>query len=206
MILFLITAGAVFALCQFFRDRALKAAMPAELPGVRLQRTVNKAGAGGVMKHRPALVTAGAVLALGMTLVMAIWGSREKQLDKGALWGLGLVTGGGASNLFERLCHGGVLDYIRFPRLPGRLGKLVFANEPARRALEEILHPLVQGPNHRARQWQGNIPDPQPVHPDARMRLPIGLHPLGNAIEQIRILQLRIILIWNQHILPSPFY
>ena len=26
----------------------------------------------------------------------------------------------------------------------GRLGKLVFANEPARRALEGILHPLVQ--------------------------------------------------------------
>lgn len=126
MILFLITAGAIFALCQFFRDRALKAAMPVELPGVRLQRTVNRAGAGGVMKHRPALVTAGAVFALGMTLVMAIWGSREKQLGKGALWGLGLVAGGGASNLFERLRHGGVLDYIRFPRLPGRLGKLVF--------------------------------------------------------------------------------
>lgn len=126
MILFFVTAGAVFALCQFLRDKALKAAMPVELPGVRLQRTVNRAGAGGVMKDRPALVTASAVFALVMTLAMALWGSKEKQLGKGALWGLGLVAGGGASNLYERLCHGGVLDYIRFPKLPGRLGKLVF--------------------------------------------------------------------------------
>ena len=36
------------------------------------------------------------------------------------------MAGGGASNLFERLRHGGVLDYIRFPGLPGKLGKLVF--------------------------------------------------------------------------------
>ena len=126
MLIFLLTGGAVFALCQFLRGKALQAAMPVELPGVRLQRTVNKAGAGGVMKNHPALVTVSAVFALVMTLAMAIWGSREKQLSKGALWGLGLVAGGGASNLFERLRHGGVLDYIRFPRLPGRLGKLVF--------------------------------------------------------------------------------
>ena len=84
------------------------------------------AGAGGVMKNHPALVTVSAVFALVMTLAMAIWGSREKQLSKGALWGLGLVAGGGASNLCERLRHGGVLDYIRFPRLPGKLDKLVF--------------------------------------------------------------------------------
>jgi signal peptidase II len=126
MILFIVTAGAVFALCQFLREKALKAAMPIELPGVRLQRTVNRAGAGGLLKNHPRLVSLFAGLAMLLTLIMAIWGSRSKQLGKGALWGLGLVAGGGASNLFERLRHGGVLDYIRFPRLPGRLGKLVF--------------------------------------------------------------------------------
>ena len=126
MILFIVTAGAVFALCQFLREKALKAAMPIELPGVRLQRTVNRAGAGGLLKNHPRLVSLFAGLAMLLTLIMAIWGSRGKQLGKGALWGLGLVAGGGASNLFERLRHGGVLDYIRFPRLPGRLGKLVF--------------------------------------------------------------------------------
>ena len=126
MLIFLLTAGAVFALCQFLREKALKAAMPVELPGVRLQRTVNRAGAGGLLKNHPRLVSLFAGLAMLLTLIMAIWGSRGKQLGKGALWGLGLVAGGGASNLFERLRHGGVLDYIRFPRLPGRLGKLVF--------------------------------------------------------------------------------
>lgn len=127
MLIFLLTGGAVFALCQFLRNKALQAAMPVELPGVRLQRTVNRAGAAGLLKNRPRLVPVLAGLALAATGAMALFGSYgEKRLSRGALLGLGLLAGGGASNLYERLRHGGVLDYIRFPRLPGRLGKLVF--------------------------------------------------------------------------------
>lgn len=52
----------------------------------------------------------------------------------GALWylrkqapvGAGLVLGGGLSNLWERLRHGRVYDYVRFPRAPRPLGRYVF--------------------------------------------------------------------------------
>ena len=40
--------------------------------------------------------------------------------------GAGLALGGGAANLYERLRHKRVLDYLRFPRLPGRGKALVF--------------------------------------------------------------------------------
>lgn len=38
----------------------------------------------------------------------------------------GLVLGGGLSNLWERLRHGRVYDYLRFPRAPGPLGRYVY--------------------------------------------------------------------------------
>ncbi len=38
----------------------------------------------------------------------------------------GLVLGGGLSNLWERLSSGRVYDYVRFPKVPGRLGRYVF--------------------------------------------------------------------------------
>lgn len=40
--------------------------------------------------------------------------------------GAGLVLGGGISNLWERLRHGKVLDYLRFPAAPGKLRKCVY--------------------------------------------------------------------------------
>ena len=40
--------------------------------------------------------------------------------------GIGLALGGGISNLWERVRYGRVFDYIRFPRAPGRTGRLVF--------------------------------------------------------------------------------
>jgi signal peptidase II len=40
--------------------------------------------------------------------------------------GTGLVLGGGISNLLERLRHGRVYDYIRFPRAPGSLRRYVY--------------------------------------------------------------------------------
>ena len=38
----------------------------------------------------------------------------------------GLVLGGGLSNLWERLRYGRVYDYLRFPRVPGPLGRYVY--------------------------------------------------------------------------------
>ena len=40
--------------------------------------------------------------------------------------GAGLLLGGGASNLLERLRHGRVYDYLQFPRAPGKLRRCVF--------------------------------------------------------------------------------
>ena len=40
--------------------------------------------------------------------------------------GAGLLLGGGLSNLWERVRHGRVLDYLRFPRAPGPLKKYTY--------------------------------------------------------------------------------
>ena len=40
--------------------------------------------------------------------------------------GAGLILGGGASNLYERLRHRRVLDYVQFPRAPWRLKRYVY--------------------------------------------------------------------------------
>ena len=39
---------------------------------------------------------------------------------------IGLVLGGGLSNLLERLLHGKVYDYIQFPKAPGKLKRHVY--------------------------------------------------------------------------------
>ena len=52
----------------------------------------------------------------------------------GALWSqrrrrplaVGLLLGGGLSNLSERVRHGRVYDYVQFPKAPGRLRRYVF--------------------------------------------------------------------------------
>ena len=40
--------------------------------------------------------------------------------------GVGLILGGGLSNLLERLRAGRVFDYLRFPKAPGRLRRYVY--------------------------------------------------------------------------------
>ena len=40
--------------------------------------------------------------------------------------GVGLLLGGGASNLLERVRHGRVYDYLQFPSAPGKLRRCVF--------------------------------------------------------------------------------
>ena len=40
--------------------------------------------------------------------------------------GAGLVLGGGAANLTERLQKGTVYDYVQFPKAPGKLKRYVF--------------------------------------------------------------------------------
>ena len=41
-------------------------------------------------------------------------------------YGAALLACGGLSNLFDRFARGSVTDYLRFPYLPGRAGRLVW--------------------------------------------------------------------------------
>ena len=45
---------------------------------------------------------------------------------RGCTLGAGLLLGGGLSNLWERIRHGRVLDYLRFPKAPGPLKKYTY--------------------------------------------------------------------------------
>ena len=55
---------------------------------------------------------------------------RETEYGRGRVrltaLGAGLILGGGLSNLWERLRHGRVYDYVRFPKAPGKLKQYVF--------------------------------------------------------------------------------
>ena len=59
-------------------------------------------------------VLSAALLAWSLTL----W--RESRI------GCALVLGGGLSNLWERVMHGGVYDYLQFPKAPKKLRRYVF--------------------------------------------------------------------------------
>lgn len=83
---------------------------------VKLTALWNKGAAFGLPLGREVLIVL-STLALAAT---ALFWRRRNPL------GAGLVLGGGISNLWERLRHGKVLDYLRFPAAPGKLGKYVY--------------------------------------------------------------------------------
>ena len=53
--------------------------------------------------------------------LMMVWLERKR-----SRLGAGLVLGGGAANLYERVCHSRVYDYVRFPHFPGNGKRYVF--------------------------------------------------------------------------------
>lgn len=41
--------------------------------------------------------------------------------------GWGLILGGGIANIYDRVKHGHVTDYVRFPKIkPGKLGRVIY--------------------------------------------------------------------------------
>lgn len=75
-------------------------------------------------KH-PVIVKAVSVfLTVLLTVVFALtftkYGSKELRL------GLAVLLGGSYSNTYDRIKKGYVVDYLRFPGLPGRIRKVVF--------------------------------------------------------------------------------
>ena len=115
----LISAG-VFALCAALRRR-LSGSAPRFLfrDKIQLDPMYNRGAAFGLKLKGPVLNVLSAA-ALGMLALLAAARGLLARL------GAGLALGGGLSNLYERLRGRGVLDYLRFPRLPGRVKRLVF--------------------------------------------------------------------------------
>lgn len=92
---------------------------------VVLQKYHNKGAALNFMEQRPGLVkwVCGAVL----LALSVLWGyfSRAKE-SPGLLLGLSLSIGGGASNFYDRLKRGYVVDYFSFCTPWKKLNKVIF--------------------------------------------------------------------------------
>ena len=62
-----------------------------------------------------------AVVAASFAALGALWTQRRR-----APVGVGLMIGGGVSNLMERIRQGKVYDYVQFPKAPGRWKHYIF--------------------------------------------------------------------------------
>ncbi len=106
----LVTAAAVFGSCtalRWYLDRTSR--READFCGGRVRLTdLRNRGAAFGLPLPAKLIEGASAAALG-----AVWTARRRHP-----LGAGLVLGGGASNLWERVRHGAVCDYVQFPRLP----------------------------------------------------------------------------------------
>lgn len=119
MIVTLITAGLTLSACTVLRwylERPGRRERSALGGRVKLTTLWNRGAAFGLPLGREVLVVL-STLVLAATALF--WRRRNP-------FGAGLVLGGGISNLWERLRHGKVLDYLRFPAAPGKLRKYVY--------------------------------------------------------------------------------
>ena len=116
-------AAAVLAMCagaRWYLDRSSRRDTAHFGGRVRLRTLWNRGGGFGLpWRGRPLALASLAALA-------AAWGAALGSRRRLPRLGAGLLLGGGGSNLYERLRHGRVYDYVQFPKLPGRAGRLVF--------------------------------------------------------------------------------
>lgn len=122
-ILILCTAPALTALDWYLRIRARRGRRR-RARFCELTQLENCGAAFGLLASHPraALVLGYAVYAAALALLFPAARSGGAWLRLGAVW----ITCGGASNLADRTVRGSVTDYLRFPRLPGRAGRLVW--------------------------------------------------------------------------------
>ena len=80
-----------------------------------MQPLWNRRGAFDLPLGRKTLVV------LSSLVLAAVWLYRHRSPV-----GVGLLLGGGLSNLWERLRQGVVFDYLRFPKAPGPLKRYVY--------------------------------------------------------------------------------
>ncbi|MCL8206951.1 MAG: signal peptidase II [Actinomycetia bacterium] len=79
-------------------------------PYVNLTLTVNTGAAFSLLRHQTWLFVAVAVLVVG---AVAVWLARTRRVGPRAGWAAGLVAGGAAGNLWDRLVAGRVIDYVQ---------------------------------------------------------------------------------------------
>ena len=114
----ILTAAGVLALCaaaRWYLDSPHR--KEKEYAGGRVRMTAlwNEGAAFGLKIPRNVLLSlSGAVLG-------TLWMERKRHP-----LGAGLVLGGGLSNLAERVRHGKVYDYLRFPKAPKPVNRYVY--------------------------------------------------------------------------------
>ena len=112
------TALTTLAACQAVRKHLdMPERQEAEYAGGRVELTAlrNEGAAFGLPVSRETVAGVSAAV-LGL-----LWLRRKR-----APLAAGLALGGGLSNLLERVRHGGVYDYLRFPKAPKKLRNYVF--------------------------------------------------------------------------------
>jgi signal peptidase II len=108
------------ALAVFLLDRGLKAVVessmrPGEsipvIPGfLSITHVRNAGGAFGILGGSPSVLLVGSIVAVGIVLWMLFAGKSSRV----ATLGCGLILGGAAGNLLDRLSTGEVTDYVHF--------------------------------------------------------------------------------------------
>lgn len=110
----LLTLG-ICAAVRWYLDRTSRRETEYGKGHIRLRALWNEGAAFGLNIRRKQ------VLAASFATLWMLWRQRRK-----SPLGVGLILGGGISNLLERLRLGKVYDYVQFPRAPGRLKRYVF--------------------------------------------------------------------------------
>lgn len=106
---------AACAAARWYLDRTSRQETEYGRGHIRLRALWNEGAAFGLNIQRKQ------VLAASFATLWTLWRQRRR-----SPLGVGLILGGGVSNLLERLRLGRVYDYVQFPRAPGRLKRYVF--------------------------------------------------------------------------------
>lgn len=124
----------LFAVLLFFLDYALKRKMEQMLAEgeereifhgkAKLCLLYNRGAAMGALKEQRGILNA-VTIAVTAWLFFLVPGFRKKNGTAASVF-MGLILGGALGNAYDRLIHGKVTDYIRFPKLPGKLRHIVF--------------------------------------------------------------------------------
>lgn len=114
-ILIALTALGACTAARWYLDRTSRRDEEFLKGRVRLKSLWNEGAAFG-LPIRPGALLAASAATLGL-----MWSQRRR-----SPLGVGLILGGGVSNLLERLKTGKVYDYVQFPKAPGRLKQYVY--------------------------------------------------------------------------------